>query len=324
MKWILYSYLLILVFALFIFVYPLSAYAHAYIIKSNPSDNEILSEAPKKVSIEFDETIQPSYNSIEVFESSGKRVDQNNGRVSADHPSILECDLAENLPNGTYRIQWRVVSSDGHPVEGVIPFQIGNEGTNQSTIDRQTAGYVPQFDLVLIRWLQYISNACLVGVLFFCLFVSGKELIQDLWVSKALNRLIRLSVTTLCISIILGLPLQATIETGFPWSKVLNFQVLMDMVTNTSYGDTWILQISCLILLFIAAFILMKNKYEPLWIGITFLIGTGLLLSKAFISHAAASTNPGITITLDFIHLLSASIWMGSLIVLVALIPLVK
>lgn len=247
-----------------------------------------------------------------------------NGRIDTKNPSIIECDLDNNLPNGTFRIQWRVVSSDGHPVEGVIPFQIGNEDTTQdsSTIDNRSKGYTPQFDLIIIRWLQYVSNACLVGILFFYLFVLHKELFKDSWVNNTFRKLIKLAFITLCLSIILSLPLQATIESGFSWSKVLSIQLFKDMIANTLFGKTWIIQFDCLFFLSISTYLLSKKRFKPVWVWTSLILGIGLLLSKAFTSHAASSTNVLLPISLDFLHLLSASIWIGSLIILVALIPL--
>ncbi|MBT2659102.1 copper resistance protein CopC [Bacillus sp. ISL-18] len=307
---------------LFIFFYPSLVSAHAYILKSTPYENEIIQEAPKKVSIEFDERIQTSFNSIEVFDSSGKRVDQKNGGVNAENPSIIECNLDESLPNGTYSIQWRVVSSDGHPVQGVIPFQIGNGNAQDSSNDHESKGYSPKIDLIIIRWLQYMSNACFLGILFFSLFVLRKELINDTWVLTIISKIAKLSIMILALSMILSLPLQATIESGLSWGKVLSVEVFSDILENTFFGEIWILQICCLFFVFIAAYFIQKTNFKPLWMWVSFILGTGLILSKTFTSHAASSTNVYLTIPLDFIHLLSASIWIGSIVTLVALIPL--
>lgn len=312
------------VISLFLFFYPSFASAHAYILKSTPYENEIIQEAPKKVSIEFDEKIQTSFNSIEVFDSSGKRVDQENGGVNAKSPSIIECDLDENLPNGTYSIQWRVVSSDGHPVKGSIPFQIGKGDAQGSSNEHESKGYIPTFDLIIIRWLQYTSNACFLGILFFSLFVLGKELKNDSWVLKILSKMAKLSIMIAALSMILSLPLQATIESGLGWGKVLSVGVLSDVLKNTLFGEMWILQICCLFFLFISTYFLEQTNFKRLWLWISFVLGMGLILSKAFTSHAASSTNVYLTIPLDFIHLLSASIWIGSIVTLAALIPLGK
>ena len=293
-------------------------------MKSTPSENEILNQAPQKVTIKFDEKIQSSFNSIEVFNSAGNRVDQKNGHIDRNNPSIIISNLDDNLPDGTYRIQWRVVSSDGHPVEGVIPFQIGNGDTSQdnTNLSNESKGYSPQFDLVIIRWVQYISNACFVGILFFYLFVLHKGLVQDLTVYHIFRKLLNLSVILLGLSIILNLPLQATIESGLSWSKVLSVPMLSKILFNTQFGKIWIIQIDCLFFLLISIFFFKKERFKRIFIKISFILGIGLLLSKSFTSHAAASTNVLLTISLDFLHLLAASIWIGSLVALIALLPI--
>lgn len=59
-----------------------SASAHAYIVKSNPAENETLKKAPAVVQIEFDEDIQvSSFNTLYVRDTSGKRVDLKDANI---------------------------------------------------------------------------------------------------------------------------------------------------------------------------------------------------------------------------------------------------
>jgi copper transport protein len=319
--------LFITIIAIFLFSYPSFPSAHAYIIKSSPSENEILIHPPQRVSIQFDETIQPGFNSIQVFDSKGQQVDKKNGRIDPNNVSIIETDLNGNLPNGIYSIKWKVVSSDGHPVEGVIPFQIGNGNNNQSShmIVQKSKGYTPHLDLIIIRWLQYISNACYVGILFFYLFVLQKELGQDKWVKNIFSVLLIYSFTAICLSIILSFPLQATIESGLSWSKVLNIQTLGDLLRISPFGKTWLTQIIMMLIFWLPTFLLCKNPFnKKIWVWICLTFGIGMLKTKTFTSHAASSKNEVLSIGMDLFHLLSASIWIGSLIALIALIPLSK
>jgi copper transport protein len=310
---------------LFLFSYPSFPSAHAYILKSTPSENEILGQSPHRVSIQFDETIEPSFNSIKVFDSNGKQVDLRNGRIDPNNASIIETDLKGNVPKGTYRIQWKVVSGDGHPVEGVIPFQIGKENNKQANplAIQKSKGYTPKSDLIIIRWLQYISNSGFVGILFFYLFVLPKDLVQDLRVKNFFGKLINYSFTTLFLTIILGLPLQAAIESGLSWGKVLNTQVLGDMLTNSAFGKTWITQIIIMLILWFFTFLLCYKPFsKQVWVWISLILGIGMIGTKTFTGHAASSENGALTIGMDLFHLLSASIWIGSLIALITLIPL--
>jgi copper transport protein len=254
---------------LLLLLHPSFISAHAYIIKSEPFDNEILKQPLHKVSIQFDETIQSVHNSIKVYDAKGNRVDQKNGHVNAKNSTILECGLNQSLPNGTYRIQWNVISNDGHPVQGVIPFQIekGNKSQGDRTVSHQESkGYTPHFDLIIIRWIQYFSNACFVGIQFFRLFVMPKELLQNVFVKNTFSKIINFSFLFLFLSIFLNLPLMATIELTTSWSNALNIQTLMDLVDNTTFGTTWVIQLAVLFFLAIITWLLIAKKvYNPFW-----------------------------------------------------------
>ncbi len=67
---------LLFIVCVLIILIPKSASAHAYVVKSNPTENETLKKAPSVVKIEFDEDIQiSSFNTLYVRDTSGKRVD---------------------------------------------------------------------------------------------------------------------------------------------------------------------------------------------------------------------------------------------------------
>ncbi|MFJ5714861.1 copper resistance CopC/CopD family protein [Neobacillus sp. NPDC093127] len=315
----------IVIISLFLFLFPTIFSAHAYIKKSTPLEDEILEKAPSEVMIQFNETIQPAFNSIKVFDSEGNRVDKENGGVDPSQPTILKSGLKPNLPDGTYRIKWKAVSSDGHPVEGVIGFQVGTEGRDSNAGLNETKGYTPKADLILIRWLQYISNACYLGLLFFYMLIVPKAIHDNRLVNKTFLVGIITSFVALFLSILLSLPLEATIESGLPWNEVLSFQFLENIIVNTTYGQTWIFQGAIILTLgLITSFIWMAEATKRIILWVCFCLGAGLLLTKALTSHAATQTNPLLAISMDFFHLLAASVWVGSLIAFVALLPLRK
>ncbi|PFP29733.1 copper resistance protein CopC [Bacillus sp. AFS073361] len=316
---------LLLVFALFLFLFPSISSAHAYIKKSTPLENETVEKAPSEVMIKFDESIQPAFNSIKVFDSEGNRVDKKNGRIDPKQPSILTSGLKNGLPDGSYRIKWKVVSSDGHPVEGVIPFQVGDEGQNSATSNKVTKGYKPKADLIVIRWLQYFSNAGYVGLIFFYMMVMPYKLREIESVDNKFRRLINASLTLLFFSLLLSLPLQASIESGFPWSEVFSFPLIENVLMNTSYGHSWIIQIALLItLVLLTSFMGMAESTKRIILWACFILGSALLWTKSMTSHAASQSNQFLPIAMDFLHLFGASIWIGSLIGFVGFLSLRK
>ena len=44
--------------------------------------------------------------------------------------------------NGLYSIQWKVISADGHPIQGVIPFRVGLAEAETDDIQVEEMGYV--------------------------------------------------------------------------------------------------------------------------------------------------------------------------------------
>jgi copper transport protein len=315
---------LVLFVAIFSFIFlsfPGFSSAHAYIKKSTPFENQILTNPPNKVSIEFNETIQTSFHSLRVSDMNGKQVDKGDSHIDPKNSSIIECGVKSHLPDGTYRIEWKVVSSDGHPVEGVIPFGVGQVSVDQTTLKSKSTGYFPHLDLILIRWFQFISGSIFIGLIFFYLFVISK--INTTLLTDRFKKLILYSYLLLCLSVLVNLPLQATIEANVTWNQVFNLSLLRDMLLNSFAGKVWACQVIALVLLsFTTAKIVKRNNTQILFWQVSFILGCCFLLAKAFTSHAFSADHRFISITLDFLHLLGASIWTGSLMAMIILLPL--
>lgn len=64
-----------IIFMLCVF-HPSLSQAHAYIIQSSPSENEVLDKGPANVKITFNEAVQPVFHSLKVLDEKGKRVDR--------------------------------------------------------------------------------------------------------------------------------------------------------------------------------------------------------------------------------------------------------
>jgi copper transport protein len=312
-------FLIIAVFSIMLFALPRMSSAHAYIVKSNPSENQTMSESPNKVTIEFDEIIQATFYSIQVFNMKGIQVSNGNGKINPNNTKILETNIKKELPKGIYSIKWRVVSSDGHPIDGVIPFQIGDGSKNQALQTSKTSGYVPQFDLILIRWIQYISGAMFVGLCFFYLTVFPKENLQGTAIEKRYKRIINIAFIFLWLSILFSLPLQTTIQANVSWLDTFDLSLLRTMATETLFGKVWMVEMIILIILLIT----IKRNKKSLW-WISFVLGACLFLAKAILSHAVSTKDLLVAIEFDFLHLLSASIWIGSLVAMAILLPLKK
>ena len=102
---------------------PSLAFAHAFLVKSVPPGRATLFTSPAKIQLWFNERLEPRYSSASVFDSDGKRMDQDNAQISPDDPKQLAIGVKQ-LQAGKYTVKFRVLSVDGHVVEQSFPFTI--------------------------------------------------------------------------------------------------------------------------------------------------------------------------------------------------------
>ena len=101
----------------------LPALAHAQLLESQPKANQVLSASPAEFRLNFsDELIDlgAASNWLKVENSQGEVVSTdsvlNGNQISAKPTQVLK--------PGKYQLTWRVLSEDGHPIQGNYEFTI--------------------------------------------------------------------------------------------------------------------------------------------------------------------------------------------------------
>src|SRR5579864_4095011 len=104
-----------------------AATAHAYPVKSDPADGDVLAVPPQSVTLWFDEQpSSPPQSQIAVFDANFNQVDQKDSHLAAQDNRQLIVDLPGSLPAGTYTVRWSALSAmDGHFTTGAFVFAIG-------------------------------------------------------------------------------------------------------------------------------------------------------------------------------------------------------
>ncbi|MEA1009238.1 copper resistance CopC/CopD family protein [Bacillus cereus] len=303
----------LLITCVFIILIPKNAYAHAYVVKSNPAENETLKKAPSVVKIEFDEDIQVShFNTLFVRDSSGKRVDLKDAHIDKGNKKLLEAGLKENLKNGLYSIQWKAISADGHPIQGVIPFRVGLAEAGADDVQVEEMGYVPQIDMIMERSILYTSFSLFLGVLFFNLILYKGNATP---VQSRSKRIIWIALFGIFISLLFNLPLQAKINADVSWLEALDPFLLKETLQLSVFGYVWITQMALISMLMIVTYFAVKREKLSsfkVW-SIPIVLFIGLLVMKAFNSHAYGLKFKEIAVIMDFLHLFAASLWVGGL-----------
>src|SRR5262245_29057491 len=97
---------------------------HAQLVSAEPPADSTLTASPSRVRLVFSEPIEAKLSRI-VIVGPGPDTSRALLKAAAD-PSDVHAVIATvaRLASGGYRVQWRVVSTDGHPVSGSYVFAI--------------------------------------------------------------------------------------------------------------------------------------------------------------------------------------------------------
>ncbi|MCV7282313.1 copper resistance protein CopC [Mycolicibacterium flavescens] len=97
------------------------AAAHAVRIASDPADGAELAESPATVSATFNEALQPQFAAMTVVGPDGNLWQDGEPRISG---AVLSVDVRPLGPSGTYTVNYRATSADGHVINGSWAFQL--------------------------------------------------------------------------------------------------------------------------------------------------------------------------------------------------------
>lgn len=117
-----------LITALLFFLLGTNVFAHSHLEDSSPKDGAVLTESLKEITLTFETNLEPT--------STFTLADAN--RASIPVPVEIKGDqlvgvLPEDLANGSYSIHWKIIGTDGHPLEGDLSFTVQLPETNSST-----------------------------------------------------------------------------------------------------------------------------------------------------------------------------------------------
>ena len=96
-----------------------AAQAHSVLVSSSIKDGARLAEAPKQLVLTFNESIQPEFNQVALTGPGGA--------VKLAEPATKGPTLTVAFPDltgGAYKAVYRVVSADGHVIDGSISFTV--------------------------------------------------------------------------------------------------------------------------------------------------------------------------------------------------------
>jgi copper resistance protein C len=131
-----------------IFTGPVAS-AHATRVSAEPADNAALTTGPDRVSATFNERLQTTFAAMTVVGPDGNL--WSTGETSV-HGALVGVGLRPLGPAGTYTVNYRVTSADGHVVSGSWSFRLTVAGTGTpgpAAASRNTDGGIPVWPFVV-------------------------------------------------------------------------------------------------------------------------------------------------------------------------------
>src|SRR5262249_15205356 len=192
---------------------PRGALAHARLVGSDPPDlcagvasadsrcatGVVVAAPPPVIRLTFNEPVQPTGRGIRVVAPSGRRVERGPARASGRSISV-DVDAAEQ---GTYVVNWRVVSADAQPERGRFTFTVGRPTATVAPVpdDRRTASRSGFVLAVVGRALHFLGYALGFGSLAFRWLVLRPVAVPRVGTfDRALWRLTRFGVVALVLA----------------------------------------------------------------------------------------------------------------------------
>jgi copper resistance protein C len=102
------------------------AWAHAARVATDPADNAVLASGPERVSATFNEQLQTTFAAMTVVGPDGNVWSDGDPTVRG---AMVGVGLRPLGPAGTYTVNYRVTSADGHAVSGSWSFRLSVPGT---------------------------------------------------------------------------------------------------------------------------------------------------------------------------------------------------
>lgn len=103
-------------------VAPGSAAAHSLLLESFPAAGDSIRTGASPVTLRFNNRIEKSLSRIRLIDGRGKA--HALALATVDGPPDRLTATAPSLPPGPYRLEWRVLSTDGHVVRGGFSFRV--------------------------------------------------------------------------------------------------------------------------------------------------------------------------------------------------------
>ena len=97
------------------------AFAHSLLLESGPAAGSV-GAAPQRLTLRFNNRIERALSRLKLTNERGEALPL--AALAADGPAVRLSASLPPLPPGAYRVEWQVLSTDGHIVSGSFSFRV--------------------------------------------------------------------------------------------------------------------------------------------------------------------------------------------------------
>jgi len=303
-------------------VAPSVASAHAYLVKTVPAASVVLEVPPPNIQLTYDEAVEPRFAIISVTNAQGRQ--ETTGPVSRSpaNPDTLVVPLRPHLPEGWYLIYWRAISVDGHPVSGAFTYAVGPSPGPAPAFrvpSISATAITPQ--LLIARWAMFVTVMVAIG-LFVLRLLIARPVIRR--VEGTSLRAVSVAFVVVSVLGLIAVPVYLDFATANDSLRsVFDLAALVPLFRVTAFGRAIVDLEICFALFCVAAWVsLWLDRPQRERRSVAELVATfgalgaaaAVLIVPGAAGHAAQTSPRGVTLALDWLHLVSGSVWLGGLV----------
>ena len=301
------------------------SFAHAFIVKSDPSDSQTLNSPPSKVDVYYSDPIDIRYSQLKVLDSSGKQVDNKDVKNIQGDQTTLTVSLPPGLPNGIYTVSTKVLdSTDGHVTEYAFVFGVGQVVISGAGANAGTSSAQLQIPEAAARFPALVGQVMVVGSAFAALWL-WRPISKITWLREALMQSRGKMEERMISLMLIGSIILVASGFGMIIVQANSIGAGIGDAILTKFGNVWIVrmvQSAILLAISIGMYARMRKRKEGesqlvprTELAAMLVIGIAVLATTTLISHGASLGQP-LPIILDFVHNVAAALWIGGIIYL--------
>jgi copper transport protein len=279
---------------------PVTAQAHALVVRSDPAAGSTLVRVPRTVTITFSEAPELNLSRVDVTDSSGRSVTSGPSRPVPGSELQMAVPLGPLL-NGVYTVDWKTVSKDdGHSSSGTFTFGVGPSAYAASAGPVPALAAPPASASALVvagHWIFYVGLGLLVGGAWVALFAlaGGTRRLLILTLLGALTMLAGLGVYGASQAVADGTPLGELPRTS------LGVGLLAQAVPGLAAAGC------------VELALWWRGRTRSVALTLATALAAATILFHVLTTHAASSRYTVLELAVQWAHLAAFATWIGGL-----------